>query len=60
MGYRLAACLISLMLLAPAAWADTLHVIGAGSLATAFAPISSAAFPRAPTRSQRRNSGPPA
>jgi molybdate transport system substrate-binding protein len=36
MGYRLAACLISLMLLAPAAAADTLRVFGAGSLATAF------------------------
>jgi molybdate transport system substrate-binding protein len=36
MRYRLAACLISLILLAPPALADTLRVIGAGSLTAAF------------------------
>jgi molybdate transport system substrate-binding protein len=36
MRYRLAACLICLMLLAPPALADTLRVMGAGSLAAAF------------------------
>jgi molybdate transport system substrate-binding protein len=36
MLYRLAACLVSLILLAPPALADTLRVIGAGSLAAAF------------------------
>jgi hypothetical protein len=36
MNCRLAACLFSLILLAPPALADTLRVMGAGGLATAF------------------------
>jgi molybdate transport system substrate-binding protein len=36
MRYRFAACLMSLILLAPPALADTLRVMGAGSLASAF------------------------
>jgi molybdate transport system substrate-binding protein len=36
MPNRLAACLITLLLTAPAASADALHIAGAGSLATAF------------------------
>jgi molybdate transport system substrate-binding protein len=39
MSNRLAASLISLLLMTPAASADTLHVAGAGSLATAFSDL---------------------
>src|SRR5258708_279286 len=39
MSNRLALSLIALLLTAPAASADTLHVAGAGSLATAFSDL---------------------